>query len=317
LDKKDYFKERDDLFADARSVNEGLPRPHDLSDEALISIVESSAYETDYRLAAGEILAKRGDPRISLDDPLMMDIPGAYVNLGVSEDDVEELFQANRSYGVMRDSIALEAPPHRIEVLPFRMAKYCVTNEEFNQFVAESGTHHRPSSWHNDQYDSIKANHPVFSVSFEAANEFCQWLSERNKRRFRLPTEAEWEYASSGLQQYKYPWGNQYLDDHANTIESRLMSTTPIGMFARGNSPFGVMDMAGNVEEYTSGRYVTYSGGPIPDDNCMKSLEGALVVRGGSFARFQDLTRTSCRHAVSQPDKFAIGFRYVEEFPLH
>ena len=294
-----------------------LPRLDGLSEEALIAIVESSAYETDYRLAAGEVLAKKGDPRLSIDDPLMVDIPGAHVSLGLANDQIEEVFQANRSYGVMREMIELEAPQRSVEILPFRMAKYCVTNEEFHRFIVDTGSSYRPTSWHNDKYEFLKSNHPVFTVTIDAAMEFCLWLSKRIKRRFRLPTEAEWEYASSGLEQYKYPWGNQFKEDHANTIESRLMRTTPIGMFARGNSPFGVMDMAGNVEEYTTGRYIHYSGDSLAEDNCLKSLEGAKVVRGGSFARFQDLTRNTCRRAVSQPDKFAIGFRYVEEFPLH
>ena len=315
MDKKFDQHRRDDISSDTEYVR--LPRLDGLGEDALIAIVESCAYEADYRYAAGEILAKIGDPRLSLDEPVMVDIPGAHVQLGLPEDNIEETYQSNRSYGVIREMIELESPQRSVEVLPFRMAKYCVTNEEFHQFIMDTRCAHRPTSWRDETYEFIKSNHPVFTVSLEAAMEFCSWLSKRIKRRFRLPTEAEWEYASSGIEQYKYPWGNQFEEDRANTIESRLMCTTPIGMFSRGQSPFGVMDMAGNVEEYTTGRYVHYSGDELADAHSLKSLEGFKVVRGGSFARFQDLTRNTCRRAVSQPDKFAIGFRYVEEFPLH
>lgn len=285
--------------------------------DLLVSIVEGISHPQDYRLAAGEVLARRGDPRISVFDPTMINIPAACIRIGLHEDDMETVFQECRSFGVMRDLVELEGPEHLVELSPFRIAKYCVTNVEFLEFKNDTGFQFTPSSWINKTFDKTKSNHPVFSVSFAAARQYCEWLSEKTKRFFRLPTEAEWEYASSGCEHLKYPWGDHFEDGCANTIEERMFSTTPIGMYAKGDSPFGVRDMAGNVEEYTTNTYKNYLGHAIPDESFAKSLEGQQIVRGGSFARFQDLTRTTSRHAVSQHDKFVIGFRLVEDLPLH
>ncbi|WP_161599259.1 formylglycine-generating enzyme family protein [Reinekea blandensis] len=285
--------------------------------ELLVSIVESQEYPIDYRLAAGEALARRGDPRISLTNPSMIDIPAGRVRVGLAESEMDSVFEQSRSFGVMRDVLEFDGPEHLVELSPFRMAKYCVTNTEYYEFEKATGFQNTPTSWSGRHYDRIKSNHPVFSVSYAAALAYCEWLTDLTGRSFRLPTEAEWEFVSSGSDHLRFPWGNEFEPDRANTIETQMMSTTPVGMFANGCSPFGVSDMAGNVEEYTSSSFNDYLGRPIIGTNGARSLEGMRIARGGSFARFHDLTRTSCRHPVCQPDKVVIGFRLVEDLPLH
>lgn len=285
--------------------------------DVLVSMVESRDLPADLRLAAGEVLAHRGDPRISFDCPLMVDIPAARVRVGLAEEEVESTFQECRSFGVSRDMIELESPQVELEVQSFRVAKYCVTNQEYQRFLSETGHDESPSSWEAGRFDPVKGNHPVYSVSFESAAAYCRWLSERTQRRFRLPSEIEWEYVSGGLEHKKYPWGNFFEADRANTIESMMMSTTPVGMFARGLSPFGIFDMAGNVEEHTTSYFQRWNDSSLTNDDVLKLFEGQRVVRGGSFARFNDLTRNTSRHVTNQHEKYVIGFRLVEEFRLH
>lgn len=85
-----------------------------------------------------------------------------------------------------------------------------------------------------------------FSVTCEAALTYCKWLTDTTGRSFRLPSEAEWEYVSGGIDHRQYQWGEHFEPGRANTIEMQMRGTTPVGMFARGHSPFGVMDMAAN-----------------------------------------------------------------------
>lgn len=90
----------------------------------------------------------------------------------------------------------------------FFIGKYPVTNEDYSLFCSDTG-HRVPRYWKNGKYPSGKGKHPVLWVSFDDAEAYCKWLSERNPgRNYRLPTEAEWEHAASGPLQTRYPWGN-------------------------------------------------------------------------------------------------------------
>lgn len=92
----------------------------------------------------------------------------------------------------------------------------------------------------------------MWSVSKAAASMYASWLSQRLGRRFWLPTEAEWEYAASGGDDREYPWGNIFHPDATNTAEAGPLSTTPVGIYPTGRSPFGVDDMASNVQAYVT-----------------------------------------------------------------
>ena len=102
-------------------------------------------------------------------------------------------------------------------------------------------------------------DHPVVGVDWYDAVAYCQWLSQKTKRTYRLPTEAEWEKAASWVEDlesdplggYKqtYPWGDEWHDDHCNTSNSQ---TTPVNHYPQGISPYGCYDMLGNVQEWTN-----------------------------------------------------------------
>ena len=142
----------------------------------------------------------------------------------------------------------------------------------------------------------------VYVSSLEAAK-FCQWLSARERRRYRLPTEAEWEYAARGTDGRKYPWGNQEgRGDLANfadrntifawsdrEIDDGFAESSPVGAFPLGASPFGMEDMAGNVWEWCLDFVEAYRGTP------------KINPRGPSAGIETDLSRRELEIALQQP----------------
>jgi formylglycine-generating enzyme required for sulfatase activity len=275
--------------------------------------VEDPAADRDVRLAAGTLLALVGDPRVVPLDPAMDDVPAARVRLGLPDDQVDAVTDAWRHVGVIRDWIAKEAPAYEVDLAAFRIARYPVTNEEYRLFLTENPRAGLPSSWLFGVYPRHLANHPVWTVRPEDADAYAAWLSRRTGRSFRLPTEAEWEYAASGGDGREYPWGGQPQDERANTVEYGPLGTTPVGMYPAGRSPFGPHDMAGNVEEYVADDYRPYPGGRYVDDDLCGSPDTTYrVARGGSFTRYADLARCRRRHGWYRRDLYAMGFRLAE-----
>src|SRR5207247_1789237 len=172
-----------------------------------------------------------------------------------------------------------------------------ITNAEYEQFDRAHQAKRAPSA--GDR-------HPVVYVSYLDAVKFCQWLSTRERRKYRLPTEAEWEYAAKGNDQRKFPWGNyEGRGDLANfadkntvfawsdrEIDDGYPETSPVGAFPLGASPFGIEDMAGNVWEWCLDFYAAYHG--APKANPRGPATGARrVYRGGSWkSRFNSLRTT-------------------------
>ena len=121
--------------------------------------------------------------------------------------------------------------------------------------------------------------HPVVYVSSLEAIKFCQWLSARTRKKYRLPTEAEWEYAARGSDERRFPWGNHekrgnlanFADKNTvfawsdREIDDGFAESSPVGAFPFGASPFGMEDMAGNVWEWCLDYYEAYRGTPRVD----------------------------------------------------
>jgi formylglycine-generating enzyme required for sulfatase activity len=200
-----------------------------------------------------------------------------------------------------------------VKLETFGLARYPVTNAEYREFLLDTGHSEIPSSWDFRQYPHDRANHPVYTVSAQSADAYARWLKDQTHRDFRLPTEAEWEWAAAGPQEKAFPWGAEFDADLANTAETGLFCTSPVGAFLHGASSFGLQDMAGNVEEYVGDNYAAYPGGPFVSDHLVQIHGDYRVARGGSFARFRDLARNSRRHGHNpRSATYAMGFRLAE-----
>ena len=216
------------------------------------------------------------------------------------------------------DAAAHEQPVSAVTLRCFYLSRYPVTNAEYEQFDA---THRskRPS-WADDR-------HPVVYVSSGDAEKFCQWLSSREGRKYRLPTEAEWEYAARGAEGRTFPWGETFDAGHyANFADQRTAfpwrdpnlddgypETSPVGAYPRGASPFGIEDLAGNVFEWCLDFYEPYKGKDVV--NRRGSLHGTKrIYRGGSWKSRTTSLRASARH-FNMPDYSSndVGFRVVCE----
>jgi formylglycine-generating enzyme required for sulfatase activity len=284
----------------------------------LIGVVEGKEFPLVMRYAAGMLLALQGDPRISTLAPAMITLPGAEVVLGRDVEQVDQIWREYAGVGVKREWIAKETPAYCCTIQRFNLAKYCVTHQEYRDFLADSGYEGIPPGWHFGKFPSHLANHPVNSLTVKDCEVYCQWLSAKTNRSFRLPTEAEWEYGASGGQRQEFPWGECYRHDHANTLELGLLTTTPVGMFAKGNSIFGLADMAGNVEEFTATPYLPYPGGEVIDDDLylLDEQHPYRVARGGSFTRHHDLARCTRRHGAYPKAIYVMGFRLAEDIKV-
>jgi formylglycine-generating enzyme required for sulfatase activity len=279
------------------------------------TIIESARAPLESRLAAGLLTGIVGDPRIRPLDPQMIEIPGARVRLGLDPSRVEELHRRYARYGVKRDWIEKECPRFTADVGTFKIAKYPVTNTEYALFLSETGQPELPTSWSFGRMPLACENHPVYTVTPAMADAYAQWLASRTGRPFRLPTEYEWEYAASAGRDQDFPWGQDFRPGRANTMDLRLLSTTAVGSFPEGASPFGVLDMAGNVEEYVSTLYHAYPGGELVEDELFTTVGFYRVARGGAFNRFSDLARCGRRHGPYPRSLYAIGFRLAEDVP--
>jgi len=187
-----------------------------------------------------------------------------------------------------------EAPAHEVDVLAFEIDKFEVTNADFARFVGATGyqTDAEKMGLSRTWRDAAegKDNHPVVYVSWNDAVAYCKWVGKR------LPTEAEWEKAARGTDERLYPWGNEYDSKKVNGQDSGIRGTTAVGSFADGASPYGVLDMAGNVWEWTSDWYEAYPGSSYQSPYYGQQFK---VLRGGGWFETADFLRTTTRNATS------------------
>lgn len=288
---------------------------HGATIDTLLATIGDRKVEPAKRIAAGHLLALRGDPRIDVLNPRMADIPACNAMVGIDESDIAAICADHEGLELKPEWLEKETPRYRIRLEAFRMAVFPVTNVEYRNFLMDTNRTGIPSSWAFGVYPRGEANHPVYSITPDDADAYCQWLSAKTGRRFRLPSECEWEYAAAGPGKLEYPWGMAFEPDNANTLESGILGASPVGAFPGGVSPFGLFDMAGNVEEYVSSNYRPYPGGRFVVDDLVMSLgPDYRIARGGAFSRFRDMARCTRRHGGPLPRQFyAMGFRLAED----
>lgn len=174
------------------------------------------------------------------------------------------------------------ADAHAVEVEAYQIGQYPVTAAQYAIFVAESG-HQPPRYWPHGRPHQMFADHPVVDVTWWDALAYCAWLARQTGRPLRLPTEAEWERAARGDARRTYPWGDAFYKDKCNNWENGTGRTTPVDSFPAGVSPFGVMDMAGNVWEWCSSIYRDYPYSAADGREQLTDHSEWRVIRGGSW----------------------------------
>jgi formylglycine-generating enzyme required for sulfatase activity len=216
------------------------------------------------------------------------------------------------------DAAPNERPLTKVTVSRFYLSRFPITNAEYEEFDQSHNRKRAPGA--GDR-------HPVVYVSSLEAIKFCQWLSTRERKKYRLPTEGEWEYAARGTDGRKYPWGNHAgRGDLANfadrntvfawsdrEIDDGYPESSPVGAFPFGASPFGVEDMAGNVWEWCLDYLEPYRG--TPKANARGPANGSKrVYRGGSWkSRFNSLRATVRGSNMPNYSCNDLGFRIVCE----
>lgn len=301
---------RDRLLDDYSKAFESL-RSRDVAH--LVQSCEDPSATMSERIAAGNLLALIGDPRLSPLSPSMIRIDGADAFIGLEPRALDQVMSDYDDLGLDPAWILKEAPRHAVTLKPYAIGKYPVTNLEYRVFLEATGHKGVPTSWSFRRYPIERSNHPVYSIEVEDAKAYCQWLSQKTGRLFRLPSEAEWEFAASGGSQADFPWGDVFDGEKANCLESGVYASTPIGAFPAGAAPCGALDMAGNVEEYVSDTYAPYPGGAYIDDHLSQIHGSYHIARGGTFARFRDLARTRRRHGHNpRSSAYAMGLRLAE-----
>ena len=230
----------------------------------------------------------------------MILIPEGPFTMGSSEKDIQWAVKQFRSESL--DWYRDEMPAHSVNVSAFKIDKYEVTMAVYSLFMEATG---KPAP---REFENPRLNHPrqpVVSVTWNDAKAYCLWAKKR------LPTEAEWEKAARGTKARHYPWGNEpdALNANIRGKGDDYRNTSPGGKFPEGASPYGVMDMSGNVWEWTEDLYQPYPGNKYDNDFYDKNFK---VIKGGSWNSTLDLVRPAVRgNALPTQKKNYIGFRCV------
>jgi formylglycine-generating enzyme required for sulfatase activity len=211
-----------------------------------------------------------------------------------------------------------ERPQHTLYLPDYYLAKTAVTNVQYAAFV-EATDHKRPGHWGGAKLPKDKEDHPVVEVSWHDAVAYCNWLSEVTGKAYRLPSEAEWEKGARGTGGWIYPWGNEWDPERCNSDEGGLKETTPVGVYPQGASPYGLLDMAGNVWECTTSLWgedspkpeFKYPYDPTDGREDLRARERVLrVLRGGSWPYDRGYARCACRIGSYPNSAFVnVGFR--------
>jgi formylglycine-generating enzyme required for sulfatase activity len=276
----------------------------------LVHLLQKPALPALERVQAGNTLAALGDPRFA---PEAWFLPKEDL-LGFVEIPAGP-FVMGSNPKLKENTIGEEIPQHTLELPTYWLARFPVTMAQFQAFVQETNT--KFERW---QYNP-HANHPIVGVDWYEACKYCEWLNDKlkdsaskrfsdsseahrtfwdelasGKLRVTLPSEAEWEKAARGsAEPRRYPWGDEFDPEKANTRETGVNTTSAVGCFPLGASPYNILDLSGNVWEWTRSGYTDYPYNPLDGREDLADKEARRVLRGGAFGYLSDGARCSFR----------------------
>ena len=213
-----------------------------------------------------------------------------------------------------------ELPLHRVHIKAFKMGAREVTFEQYDAYVKAVGDASVKNNTHlnstfPDDNGWGRGRRPVINVSWEEAHLYMEWLGQQTGQKYRLPTEAEFEYAARAGSKTNFPWGNTFSSANANGAgKSQLGKTTETGSFAPNK--FGLYDMVGNVNEWVEDCYHdSYVGAPTDGSawTVGETCSGRRVSRGGSWNSDVTNLRVSQRNGINITSRNGnLGFRIVQ-----
>jgi formylglycine-generating enzyme required for sulfatase activity/energy-coupling factor transporter ATP-binding protein EcfA2 len=282
---------------------------------ALLETPDSGVVLAD-RVEAARMLGDLGDPRpgVCTLPPAMVRIEGGTFMMGGRDE------------------------AHSVSVSTFEIARYPITNAQYKRFIDDDGYNparpwwdeagrawlqnkkvQQPRDWNDERFGIARPNYPVVGISWYEAVAFCRWLTQRlqDDYIYRLPTEAEWEYAARRDTRRTYPWGNEEPDGERANFNSIYNGTTAVGCFPLGATPDGIHDLAGNVWEWTGSIYRPYSYDATDGrENANDPAGSSFVRRGGGWAYRSITLRASIRLDASPDRRFSyLGFRPARHLP--
>lgn len=196
-------------------------------------------------------------------------------------------------------------PLHKVDVAAFYIDKTEVTNAQYKKYC--DATHYPyPPQWTSKGFATGTAEVPVTFVNWWEAQAYARWAGKR------LPTEAEWEKAARGTDERLYPWGNEW--DKGRAVWG-VEEPQAVGSKPDGASPYGALDMAGNVFEWTSDWYQAYPDAPYKFPEFGTQFK---VIRGGGFRGFEFITQTFYRSVARRQTRSEwLGFRCARDVKVN
>ncbi len=207
------------------------------------------------------------------------------------------------------EGFASEMPAFQAETTAFYIDIKPVTNKQYAEFVNETG-HQAPENWPDGKLPENMEDHPVVYITLEDAESYAQWAGKR------LPTEAEWEKAARGVDARLFPWGNEFDEAYAHHLKDATDGATAVGSYPEGKSPYGLLDMIGNVCEWTSSAFLPYSENSLTDHRAPYSEEYKAIRSGAwDMDNTRGMPTTTTRRFPRLPEEPAsfIGFRCVKD----
>ena len=255
-------------------------------------------------------------------------IPKGEFIMGSTDEDIEKV--ASQCNGCKAENFLQEKPKHTVYLDDYWIDIHEVTNAMFKKFVNDIGYQTEAETRGNSSILDIQSNQwvqkegvdwqhpyspesgieesldlPVVHVSWQDATAYCDWAGRS------LPTEAEWEKAARGTDARIFPWGDTIDCNKANHVNCALNHLSPVDAFPQGASPYGVLDMAGNVSEWTADWYNVAYYASSAQENPSGPLSGSgRVIRGGAYVDFSWWLRTASRY-LTEPtaSSYILGFR--------